>query len=72
MGSFAPLHWLIIGVICIGAFGVVMVAVLLAMWAGRSAAPKSGPNLDPCPDCGQMVSRLAKTCPRCGRPLHQP
>ncbi len=26
-------------------------------------------NLIPCPDCGRMVSKLAKSCPRCGRPL---
>ncbi|MGO8691166.1 MAG: zinc ribbon domain-containing protein, partial [Thermoguttaceae bacterium] len=23
----------------------------------------------PCPDCGRRVSRLAKACPNCGRPL---
>ena len=26
-------------------------------------------NLGPCPDCGTLVSRLAETCPSCGRPL---
>ena len=28
--------------------------------------------LAPCPDCAQMVSRLAETCPSCGRPLRKP
>ena len=27
------------------------------------------PKLKPCPDCGRMVSRLAPSCPQCGRPL---
>ena len=27
------------------------------------------PNLLPCPDCGRNVSRLATSCPQCGRPL---
>ena len=26
-------------------------------------------NLIPCPDCGQMLSRLAESCPSCARPL---
>lgn len=30
---------------------------------------ESNPKLTHCPDCGQHVSRLATTCPHCGRPL---
>ena len=26
-------------------------------------------NLLKCPDCGNMISKLAKTCPHCGRPI---
>ena len=26
-------------------------------------------QLKPCPDCEQLVSRLAHACPSCGRPL---
>ena len=26
-------------------------------------------NLVPCPDCGSEVSRLARACPKCGRPF---
>ncbi len=29
----------------------------------------TGAGLVPCPDCGRDVSRTAKTCPGCGRPL---
>jgi hypothetical protein len=29
-------------------------------------------NLSPCPDCAALVSRLAETCPSCGRPLRAP
>ena len=28
-------------------------------------------NLITCPDCGQLVSRLAEFCPICGRPIRQ-
>ena len=27
------------------------------------------PNLLPCPDCGNQISRLAQACPKCGRPM---
>ncbi len=32
----------------------------------------SNPNLIDCPDCGKSVSRQAKQCPHCGRPLGPP
>ena len=32
----------------------------------------SNPNLTDCPDCGKSVSRQAKQCPHCGRPLGTP
>ena len=28
-----------------------------------------GPRTGLCPDCKEIVSKLAKTCPHCGRPL---
>jgi predicted amidophosphoribosyltransferase len=28
--------------------------------------------LVPCPDCANLVSRLAEACPSCGRPLRKP
>jgi hypothetical protein len=60
-------HWeLLISFACLATFaGAVAVAVILL--ASRQLA--SNPNLLPCPDCGQRVSPLAVTCPRCGRPL---
>ena len=37
----------------------------------RPAAPhiEDNPRLTHCPDCGGHVSRLASSCPHCGRPL---
>ena len=32
-------------------------------------APAANPNLSPCPDCGNSVSRFAEACPQCGRPV---
>jgi predicted amidophosphoribosyltransferase len=29
-------------------------------------------TLTACPDCQQLVSRLAEACPSCGRPLQPP
>jgi hypothetical protein len=50
-----------------------------AYWLYRSGRRASGstpvkgddanPQLTHCPDCGRHVSRLAATCPHCGRPL---
>jgi hypothetical protein len=37
---------------------------------GRAAV--SSGNLNPCPDCGHSVSRLAEACPSCGRVLRTP
>ena len=68
--SFSPMHWLIIGVLCLGSIAAMAAVAVVTVWANRSTTrPRGRPNLDPCPDCGQMVSRLAKACPRCGRPL---
>jgi len=69
MGTLGLFHWLIIGVIVLGSLGVVAAVVFLVVRAAKAAPPMRGPNLDSCPDCGQMVSRLAKACPHCGRPL---
>ena len=37
----------------------------------RSAIPidEGNPKLTHCPDCGRHVSRLAPSCPQCGKPL---
>lgn len=32
----------------------------------------SSTALIPCPDCTHSVSRLAESCPECGRPLRRP
>jgi hypothetical protein len=51
--------------------GAAVGIVLLVMLVARGSAPLSmNPNLTPCPDCGRGISKLAQTCPHCGRPLH--
>lgn len=49
---------------------VIVFAVVTALRAGRR--PSDNPNLTPCPDCDQMISIRATTCPHCGCPLTPP
>ena len=65
MGAFGPLHWLII--LAVLAVPIVIAVIVVVLASPRARSP--GPNLVPCPDCQQPVSRLAATCPHCGRPL---
>ncbi len=65
MGALGPLHWLII--LAVLAVPVVIALLVVMLASPRPKAP--GPNLMPCPDCYQPVSRLAVSCPHCGRPL---
>ncbi|MBI3468158.1 MAG: hypothetical protein HY000_34570 [Planctomycetes bacterium] len=53
--------------IILSAVAVAIVAFLLGR--GKSQVESDNPKLTPCPDCRRMVSRLAPTCPGCGRPL---
>lgn len=39
-----------------------------ASLSGEGQTPNE-PKTGLCPDCGKIVSKLAKTCPHCGRPL---
>ncbi len=55
---------------------MIIIGVVLAVGAvflvglRRTGQHMAGnPNLIPCPDCGQHVSRRAPNCPKCGRPL---
>jgi hypothetical protein len=66
--SPAPAELLIVGLMCLGIFGgIVVLAAVLSV--RKSPRPPPNPNLYPCPDCGRHVSHLAPTCPQCGRPL---
>jgi predicted amidophosphoribosyltransferase len=47
----------------------VLVVVLLVTQKGNRK-DANNPNLEPCPDCGRLVSLSATTCPQCGRPLN--
>jgi hypothetical protein len=38
-------------------------------FAGIAAGATKKKNLMPCPDCGNYVSRRAKSCPKCGGPV---
>ena len=58
---------LLLGILCLGGF-VALVAVVTASVLTTRKQPDTS-NLVPCPDCGRLVSRLAKACPQCGRPL---
>ena len=40
--------------------------------AGRPALSHAGANLQPCPDCSELVSVNARLCPRCGCPIRDP
>jgi hypothetical protein len=69
MGSLGLIHWLILGVLCLVPVAVVVAVALIVILSTKSSKHQNRSNLDPCPDCGRMVSRSAVTCPHCGRPL---
>ena len=54
---------LVLGLLVAVPVGIAIVVVALVRQR------PSGPNLVLCPDCHGRVSRLAPTCPHCGRPL---
>jgi hypothetical protein len=69
LGLESPLHWLIlllIGLFFLAVPATVVVVVLMAM---KRNTGRPSRNLVLCPDCGNKVSRLAKSCPHCGRPF---
>lgn len=72
MFGLNPTELLIVGFVALLMLGgVVAVVIILVNSQSRSSTP-SNPNLTPCPDCGRFVSRLAISCPQCGRPLKAP
>ncbi len=57
-------------IICVILAGMVAAGVIFLVGLRRTGQHVAGnPNLTPCPDCGQRVSRRAPNCPKCGRPL---
>ncbi len=52
--------------------GFVVPAALVAIILLLQKKPPPNPNLLPCPDCGRLISREAKSCPQCGRPMSSP
>jgi hypothetical protein len=62
----------ILFVIAVLFWGGLAALVFLVVKIARNTTPPALPangSLYPCPDCGRHVSRLAVTCPQCGRPL---
>jgi ribosomal protein L32 len=58
--------------VVLAVMGSMVAAVVLAVFFAvrRSGGSQAGnPNLQPCPDCGAMISNRASTCPRCGAPV---
>jgi hypothetical protein len=53
----------------LGLLAGVVVVVVLVLATSKHPGGSANPNLFPCPDCGRYVSRLAASCPNCGRPL---
>ncbi len=70
-GAPGPLELLILGLICLVFLGVIVAAVVIPLVISRrSGSGGAGhPNLYPCPDCGNLVSFQAPSCPKCGRKL---
>ena len=66
-----PIELLILGLLCLGVVVVVVVAVVIPLVVSKKggSGPAANPNLFPCPDCGNWVSRQAPNCPKCGRAL---
>ncbi len=67
---------LIIIIMMLGMPVLVVVLILRVIRRGVENATRqdrdqcaNNPNLFPCPDCGHYVSRLAPSCPQCGRTL---
>jgi len=67
MGGLSAFHWLILLVLGLFCLAIPVAVVLVVVMLARQRP--SGPNLVVCPDCHGRVSRLAPTCPHCGRPL---
>lgn len=66
--TLAPASGLLI-LLLVGLLAAIVAAVVVILVVSRKKNPPSNPNLIPCPDSGRHVSRLAKSCPQCGRPL---
>ncbi len=57
--------------IAIGIFVTILgiLAAAAALTRNSRSAQRDNPNLQPCRDCGEYISRRAATCPHCGAPV---
>jgi hypothetical protein len=69
MAAPGPMELLIVGGLCLFPLVLAGVVVLTLFAVRKPSARASNPNLQPCPDCGRLLSPLAEMCPNCGRPL---
>ncbi len=75
IGMPGPMELILIAMM-LGTPVLVVVLILFVIKKGVENATRknrdqyaNNPNLFPCPDCGRYVSRLAPSCPQCGRAL---
>jgi hypothetical protein len=66
MYALGPVELLVVAGICFLLF-LAPIALLIAILLMKRRSAASNPNLQPCPDCGQMISIHAASCPHCGR-----
>jgi len=69
IGSAETIILLLISVVMYGGLAAGVLALVRVVRNTTPPPLPPGASLFPCPDCGRNVSRLATTCPQCGRPL---
>ncbi len=64
-------HEFLVALIVLGMLALpaaIVVTVLLRMQRSQREEILRDPNLVTCPDCGGTISKVAPSCPHCGRP----
>ena len=68
LGMQEILIFLVMLGVFVAALVIVIIAVLAMQKKSKQGNAQGNPNLVACVDCGGAVSRLAESCPHCGRP----
>jgi hypothetical protein len=68
MGSIGAAELIVVAIIFLLVLGLPLVAVVIAMRAGRRMPPGQVAGLWPCRACGKPISPRAAACPQCGEP----